>query len=225
MSHPEKSIPTILDCDPGHDDMVAIMLAAAHPRIDLRAITTVAGNGTLEHTTYNARAVCSLAGIRDVPIAAGAPGPLVGSLHTAANVHGESALGGAELPRPDVEVTGEHAVDLIARLLRESAAPVTLVPTGPLTNIALLLQRHPDIAPRIREIVLMGGSADVGNVEPLAEFNTRRWRPRRSWIAWAASRRRWRTPSCGCSSSSVTATARSGACRRRRCTTLWPSPA
>ena len=68
MSHPEKSIPTILDCDPGHDDMVAIMLAAAHPRIDLRAITTVAGNGTLEHTTYNARAVCSLAGIRDVGV-------------------------------------------------------------------------------------------------------------------------------------------------------------
>jgi inosine-uridine nucleoside N-ribohydrolase len=171
MSTSEKSIPVILDCDPGHDDMVAIMLAAAHPRIDLLAITTVAGNGTLEHTTYNARSVCSLAGIRGVPIAAGAPGPLVGSLHTAANVHGDSALAGANLPSPDVEVTGEHAVDLIARMLRESAAPVTLVPTGPLTNIALLLRTHPDIVPRIREVVLMGGSADVGNVQPLAEFN------------------------------------------------------
>jgi purine nucleosidase/pyrimidine-specific ribonucleoside hydrolase len=170
-SQPENGIPTILDCDPGHDDMVAIMLAAAHPRIDLLAITTVAGNGTLEHTTYNTRAVCTLAGIRGVPIAAGAPGPLVGSLHTAANVHGESGLAGADLPKPEVEVTGEHAVDLIARLLRDSAVPVTLVPTGPLTNIALLLRTHPDIVPHIREVVLMGGSADVGNVQPLAEFN------------------------------------------------------
>ena len=168
---PEKSIPTILDCDPGHDDMVAIMLGAADPRIDLLAITTVAGNGTLERTTHNARAVCTLAGIRNVPIAAGAPGPLAGSLRTAAHVHGESGLGGAELPTPDVEVTGEHAVDLISRVLRESAAPVTLVATGPLTNVALLLRAHPDVAPRIREIVFMGGSTDFGNVEPLGEFN------------------------------------------------------
>ncbi len=168
---PEKSTPTILDCDPGHDDMVAIMLAAADPRIDLLAITTVAGNGTLERTTHNARAVCTLAGIRNVPIAAGAPGPLVGSLRTAPHVHGESGLGGAELPTPDVEVTGEHAVDLILRLLRESAAPVTLVATGPLTNVALLLRAHPDLAARVHEIVFMGGSTDVGNVEPLAEFN------------------------------------------------------
>jgi purine nucleosidase len=165
------AVPTILDCDPGHDDMVAIMLAAAHPGIDLRAITTVAGNGTLERTTHNARAVCSLAGIRDVPIAAGAPGPLVGTLRTAAHVHGESGLEGAELPDPDVPLATGHAVDLMARLLRDAAEPVTLVPTGPLTNIALLLRTHPDLAERVREIVLMGGSTDVGNVEPLAEFN------------------------------------------------------
>jgi purine nucleosidase len=164
-------VPTILDCDPGHDDMVAILLAAAHPRIDLLAITTVAGNGTLERTTHNARAVCSLAGIRDVPIAAGAAGPLVGTLRTAAHVHGESGLEGAELPDPDVPLAPEHAVELMARLLREAAEPVTLVPTGPLTNIALLLRTHPDLAERVREIVLMGGSAHVGNVEPLAEFN------------------------------------------------------
>jgi purine nucleosidase len=164
-------LPTILDCDPGHDDMVAILLAAAHPRIDLLAITTVAGNGTLERTTHNARAVCSLAGIRDVPIAAGAPGPLVGTLRTAAHVHGESGLEGAELPDPDVPLAPERAVDLMARLLRETAEPVTLVPTGPLTNVALLLRTHPELAGRVREIVLMGGSTDVGNVEPLAEFN------------------------------------------------------
>jgi purine nucleosidase len=164
-------VPIIVDCDPGHDDMVAILLAAANPRIDLLAITTVAGNGTLERTTHNARAVCTLAGIRDVPIAAGAPGPLVGMLRTAAHVHGESGLEGAELPDPDVPLAPEHAVELMARVLRQAAEPVTLVPTGPLTNVALLLRTHPELAERVREIVLMGGSTDVGNVEPLAEFN------------------------------------------------------
>jgi inosine-uridine nucleoside N-ribohydrolase len=168
---PIAPVPTILDCDPGHDDMVAILLAAAHPRIDLLAITTVAGNGTLERTTHNARAVCTLAGIRDLPIAAGAPGPLVGTLRTAAHVHGESGLEGAELPDPDVPLAPEHAVELMARLLREAAEPITLVPTGPLTNVALLLRTYPNLAERVRGIVLMGGSAGVGNVEPLAEFN------------------------------------------------------
>jgi inosine-uridine nucleoside N-ribohydrolase len=166
-----STVPTILDCDPGHDDMVAILLAAAHPRIDLLAITTVAGNGTLERTTHNARAVCGLAGIRGVPVAAGAAGPLVGSLRTAPHVHGESALEGAELGGAEVPLAGEHAVELMARLLREAPEPVTLVPTGPLTNVALLLRTHPELAERVREIVLMGGSTDVGNIEPLAEFN------------------------------------------------------
>jgi purine nucleosidase len=151
--------------------MVAILVAAAHPRIDLLAITTVAGNGTLERTTHNARAVCTLAGIRNVPVAAGAPGPLVGSLRTASHVHGESALEGAALPHPDVPLAAEHAVDLMARALREATRPVTLVPTGPLTNVALLLRKHPELGERVREIVLMGGSTGAGNVEPLAEFN------------------------------------------------------
>src|SRR5918995_68380 len=149
--------PVIIDCDPGHDDMVAIVLAAADRAIDLRAITTVAGNGTLERTTRNARATCALAGIHGVPLAAGAPAPLLGSLHTAPTVHGESALDGAELPSGDeVPLAAEHAVELTARLLRESAEPVTLVPVGPLTNIALLLRLHPDVTDRIAEIVLMG---------------------------------------------------------------------
>lgn len=151
--------------------MVAILLAAAHPRIDLLAITTVAGNGTLDRTTQNARAVCGVAGIRDVPIAAGAPGPLVGTLRTAEHVHGESGLDGAELAAAGVPLAPEHAVDLMARLLRDAPEPLTLVPTGPLTNVALLLRTYPDLAERVREIVLMGGSTDVGNVEPLAEFN------------------------------------------------------
>ena len=164
--------PVILDCDPGHDDMVAIMLAAAHPAIELLAITTVAGNGTLERTTANARATCALAGIRGVPVAAGAPRPLLGSLHTAPTVHGESALDGADLPSGDeIPLAAEHAVALTARLLRESAEPVTLVPVGPLTNVALLLRLHPELIDRIAEIVLMGGSTGAGNVTPFAEFN------------------------------------------------------
>jgi purine nucleosidase len=164
--------PVILDCDPGHDDMVAIMLAAANPEIDLRAITTVAGNGTLERTTRNARATCALAGIRGVPIAAGAPAPLVGTLSTAPSVHGESALDGADLPSgDDVPLEPVHAVALMARLLRASAEPITLVPVGPLTNVALLLRLHPELTDRIAEIVVMGGSMGAGNVTPFAEFN------------------------------------------------------
>ena len=164
--------PVILDCDPGHDDMLAMVLAAAHPGLELLAVTTVAGNGTLERTTANARAVCELAGIRGVPIAAGAPGPLVGPPRIADDVHGPSALDGAELPSGDrVPLRPEHAVELMARQLREHPRPVTLIPTGPLTNVALLLRLHPELAPRIAEIVLMGGTMGEGNTTPLAEFN------------------------------------------------------
>ena len=164
--------PVILDCDPGHDDMLAIVLAAAHPAVDLLAITTVAGNGTLERTTANARATCELAGIEGVPIAAGAPGPLVGTPRIASDVHGESALDGAQMPSgASVPLRPEHAVELMARLLREHDRPVTLVPTGPLTNVALLLRMHPELAARIQAIVLMGGTMAEGNTTPVAEFN------------------------------------------------------
>jgi inosine-uridine nucleoside N-ribohydrolase len=164
--------PVILDCDPGHDDMVAIILAAANPEIDLLGITTVAGNGTLGRTTRNARATCAMAGIHGVPIAAGAPAPLLGALSTAPSVHGESALDGAELPSgDDVPLEPVHAVELTARLLRASAEPVTLIPVGPLTNVALLLRLHPELTDRISEIVVMGGSMGAGNVTPFAEFN------------------------------------------------------
>jgi purine nucleosidase/pyrimidine-specific ribonucleoside hydrolase len=163
--------PLVLDCDPGHDDLVAILLAAASPAIDLRAITTVAGNGTLEQTTRNALLTCTHAGIRDVPVAAGCDGPLVGRLHTAPAVHGASALDGADLGEPDVEPVAMHAVDLLADVLRAAGEPVTVVATGPLTNVALLLRRHPELAASIGEIVVMGGSTGAGNWRPLAEFN------------------------------------------------------
>jgi inosine/uridine nucleosidase len=163
--------PIILDCDPGHDDAIAIMLAAGDPAVDLLAITTVAGNQTLEKTTLNARRVCTLAGIHDVPIAAGCARPLTRPLQIAEDVHGESGLDGPRFGEPTVDVVGEHAVDLMHRILQGHPEPVTLVPVGPLTNIALLLTRYPQDAARIREIVLMGGSTERGNVGPYAEFN------------------------------------------------------
>ncbi|MFJ4776132.1 nucleoside hydrolase [Streptomyces sp. NPDC088762] len=164
-------VPIILDCDPGHDDALAIMLAAADPAVDLLAITTVAGNQTLDKTTLNARRVCTVAGITGVPIAAGCDRPLVQPLGVAADVHGVSGLDGPLFPEPTVGVVQEHAVDLIHRLLAGHAEPVTLVPTAPLTNIALLLTRYPQDAARIREIVLMGGSTERGNRTPAGEFN------------------------------------------------------
>jgi inosine-uridine nucleoside N-ribohydrolase len=163
--------PIILDCDPGHDDAIAIMLAAGDPAVDLMAITAVAGNQTLEKTTLNALRVCTLAGIHDVPVAAGCARPLTRPLQVAEDVHGESGLDGPRFGEPTVRAVGEHAVDLTHRILQEHPDPVTLVPTGPLTNIALLLTRYPEDAARIREIVLMGGSTERGNVGPYAEFN------------------------------------------------------
>lgn len=167
-------VPVVLDCDPGHDDMVAILLAAASPALDLRAITTVGGNGSLEDVTRNALLTCTHAGIVDVPVAAGAAEPLLGrATGHASQVHGESGMDGADLGEPTVALDPRHAVDLIADVLRASDEPVTLIPTGPLTNIALLLSRYPELAAdgRIREIVLMGGAVATGNWRPLAEFN------------------------------------------------------
>jgi inosine-uridine nucleoside N-ribohydrolase len=163
--------PIILDCDPGHDDAIAIMLAAGDPAVDLLAITTVAGNQTLGKTTLNALRVCTLAGVHDVPVAAGCARPLTRPLQVAEDVHGESGLDGPRFGEPTARAVGEHAVDLMHRILHGHPEPVTLVPTGPLTNVALLLTRYPEDTARIREIVLMGGSTERGNVGPYAEFN------------------------------------------------------
>ena len=163
--------PVLLDCDPGHDDAVALLLAAGSPDLDLRAITTVAGNGPLDKVTYNAQRVCTLGGIRDVPIAAGADRPLRRALETAAHVHGESALDGPELPEPDVELDPRPAHELISAAAAESPAPLTLIAVGPLTNVATALDRDPALGGRLREIVVMGGSTERGNHAPYAEFN------------------------------------------------------
>lgn len=164
-------IPVILDCDPGHDDAMAILLAVAHPAIDLRAIATVAGNQTVEKTALNARRMLSLAGVTDVPVAAGCDRPLAAPLEIGDYVHGESGLDGPAFGEPSVPLDPRHGVDLIHDTLAAAAEPVTVVAIGPLTNIATLLRRHPEDRERIREVVIMGGSTDRGNHTPYAEFN------------------------------------------------------
>jgi inosine-uridine nucleoside N-ribohydrolase len=162
------STPIVIDCDPGHDDAIAILLALASPEVELRGLTTVAGNQTLEKTTRNALKVLELAGRTDIPVAAGAEGPLKRALRVAANVHGESGLDGPDLPEPTAKPVEQHAADLLAQLLEPG---VVLVPTGPLTNVALLFERHPDVQERLERIVWMGGAIGEGNVTPAAEFN------------------------------------------------------
>jgi inosine/uridine nucleosidase len=161
----------LIDCDPGHDDAVAILLALASPQLEVLGITTVGGNATLEHVTENALRVLALANRPDVPVAAGARHPLVGPLHTAREVHGESGLAGAELPEPRSEPVAEDAVAFLARQLEAASEPLTLIPTGPQTNIGLLLRERPDLGPKIARICFMGGAAGEGNATPAAEFN------------------------------------------------------
>lgn len=161
----------ILDVDPGHDDAVAIMLAAKHPKIDLQAITVVAGNQTLEKTARNAINVCSCLGITNIPVAAGMSRPMVREQVIADNIHGESGLDGPVFGEPTVKLDKRHAVDLIIELLMKSDGDITLVPTGPLTNIGMAIRREPRIIPKIKKIVLMGGAYQLGNITPAAEFN------------------------------------------------------
>ena len=163
------SIPIILDCDPGHDDAIALLLALASPEVELLGVTTVHGNQTLAKTTANALRVLDLVGRADVPVAAGADRPLERELVVASHVHGDSGLDGPTLPPARHEPLGEHAVDFMERTIAASPQPVTLVPTGPLTNIALLLERTGGA--NVERIVSMGGAAAEGNMTPAAEFN------------------------------------------------------
>lgn len=165
------ALPVILDCDPGHDDAIALILALAGPELKVLAVTTSAGNQTPDKTLNNALRILTLLGRDDIPVAAGAPKPLARELIIADNVHGESGLDGPKLPDPAFAPQAMTGIELMARCLRESPEPVTLVPTGPLTNIALLLAAHPELKPRIARIVLMGGAAGAGNWTPAAEFN------------------------------------------------------
>ena len=159
--------PVILDCDPGHDDALAILLAAVDPAIELLAITTVAGNQTLAKTTLNARRVCTVAGITDVPVAAGADRPLKGEPMIADAVHGDSGLDGPSFPEPTVPQDARTAFEVAETLMRQRE--IVLVGTGPLTNVAALITNG--LTDHIGRIVLMGGSTGRGNMAPLAEFN------------------------------------------------------
>ena len=165
------ALPVILDCDPGHDDAIALILALASPELKVLAVTTSAGNQTPDKTLNNALRILTLLGRNDIPVAAGAPKPLARELIIADNVHGESGLDGPKLPDPAFAPQAMTGIELMAKCLRESPQPVTLVPTGPLTNIALLLAAHPELKPNIARIVLMGGAAGAGNWTPAAEFN------------------------------------------------------
>ena len=165
----------ILDCDPGHDDAVAILLAAGNPDIELLGLTTIGGNHTIDKVTHNARQVLTIAGALDVPVYRGATRPLINDVVTAEDIHGDSGMEvhGYDLPEPAVGVEDEHAVRwIVDTLMREEPGTVTLVPTGPLTNIALAVRMEPRIVSRVREVVLMGGAYGTGNITASAEFNT-----------------------------------------------------
>jgi len=164
-------IPVLVDCDPGQDDAIALLLVLASPELELLGVTTVAGNQTLPKVTANAIRVLELAGRGDVPVAAGADRPLAGELVTAADAHGETGLDGPELPPARGRPFDGRAVDFLAERILAAGNPVTLVALGPLTNVALLLAERPDAAERLGRIVLMGGAIREGNMTASAEFN------------------------------------------------------
>lgn len=165
-----KKIPVILDGDPGHDDAIAWVLATASPLLDIKAVTSVCGNQTIQKTTYNAGRIMTLVGL-DVPLAMGRVKPLVADAIIAPTVHGNSGLDGPALPEPKNKPLEIDACTLMAQVLEESSEPVVLIPTGPLTNVATLLLLYPHLKPKIRHIYLMGGGIDFGNWTPAAEFN------------------------------------------------------
>ena len=167
-----KKRPVILDGDPGHDDAIALVLAAAFKdHFDIKAITAVGGNQTLAKTTLNYRKIATLLGLKDVPIAAGREVPLQADLVIAPNYHGESGLDGPKLPEPEIGLSELSAVELMAKVLRESDEKVTIVATGPQTNVASLLLAHPELKEKIECISIMGGGLLHGNWTAAAEFN------------------------------------------------------
>jgi inosine-uridine nucleoside N-ribohydrolase len=167
----------LLDCDPGIDDAFAIVFACGDPRVELCGVTTVAGNVGLELTTANALSVLEFIGRDDVPVVAGSPAPLLrafydpGLADDGRQVHGESGLGGARLPAPRGGPRDGHGADFLIEQISAAPGEITLVATGPLTNIALAVRRHPRLVSQVADFVIMGGSAGRGNVTPAAEFN------------------------------------------------------
>ncbi len=173
------SMPLIIDCDPGVDDAIALLLTLASPELDLLGIVTVAGNVPLAVTSANARRICELAQRRDLAVFAGCPRPLMrwpstdqrSSPVTAVAVHGESGLIGVNLPAPTMALQSEHGVAWLIRTLLAAAQPVTIATLGPLTNLAMAIVQAPEIVAKIQRVVVMGGAIAKGNVTPSAEFN------------------------------------------------------
>jgi ribosylpyrimidine nucleosidase len=160
----------ILDCDPGHDDAIAIILAAKHPKLELLGITVVSGNQTLEKTGKNTLNICQYLDI-DVPVCLGASEPLVKDMEVCSKIHGESGLDGFDFPELSISYDRRLAAQFIIDTLSSSMEKVTMITTGPMTNLALALKLNPKIKKKIQEVVLMGGSYQNGNVTPAAEFN------------------------------------------------------
>ncbi|EFE93475.1 pyrimidine-specific ribonucleoside hydrolase RihA [Serratia odorifera] len=163
--------PIIIDCDPGLDDAIALAMALRAPDLDVKAITTSAGNQTPDKTLHNALALLTLMQREDIPVAGAAAKPLLRPLVIAEQVHGKTGMGNTRLPTPRIQPAAASAVTLIADLLRASPRPITLVVTGPMTNIALLLAQYPQLKANIERIVFMGGALHGGNATPVAEFN------------------------------------------------------
>ena len=169
----EAPLAVIIDTDPGTDDAMAILLALSSPELDVKALTVVPGNVTAEQALANTLGLASLAGRCDIPIAGGAKRPLAQRLITAEFVHGDNGMGNIELPRPEADCRpdGRFAPDLIIEMVHAMPGEITLLPVGPLTNIALAVLKDPSIVPRVKEVVLMGGSITEGNVTAVAEAN------------------------------------------------------
>lgn len=167
----QKKIALILDTDPGCDDVVAIMLAAKYPLFDLKAITVVAGNQTLDKTARNALKVCSFLGVNNVPVAAGMSQPIIRKQVVAGQIHGESGIGDFDFDELAIQLDPRHAVNLIIETFLNSDGDITFVALGPLTNLAMAMRLEPKIIPKIKKIVLIGGSYQLGNITPAAEFN------------------------------------------------------
>lgn len=168
-----SKLPIIIDCDPGQDDALMLFLALNAPELDVRGVVACGGNVPLARTELNCRILVEMAGRKDVPVFAGCEGPMVEPLFTAEYVHGETGIDGIDFFEPTIEKQAQHGVDFIIETLRAAEDDqITLVPTGPLTNIAMALVKAPDIAAKIKQIVLMGGASfEGGNVTPSAEFN------------------------------------------------------
>lgn len=164
-------LPIMIDCDPGVDDAIALLLALTSPELEVLGITTVAGNVAMKHIQRNARQICELAGRPDMKVFAGCPRPLMHPLQTAEEVHGVGGLAGMTLPEPTMPLQTQHGIDFLVETLEAATAPITLATLGPLTNVAIALIKAPHIATKIERIVLMGGSTTFGNITASAEFN------------------------------------------------------